>query len=526
MGPFHWSHRGSLRLPVVGNLRMKDVRALWEDFCRCLQVDAASGQCLDSEHVIIFEMAAVGWGTQPGFTLHYKQHDLPKFIKLSRFPDLNAFLKPGSLQHAEPPLLEPVQASEPNDGPVDASPSTPVATTSPSVAVTGTFSSAPASTSEVGPVASVQTEDDHAENHNPGQLSYGSPATIPHYLKVQGNGAWAALKHTFEVVEEHTKHAAEAVATTFSNTQQCFMSTDPSNASPNSPQYLSSEQSRLTTAASSTTHTNSIATRSPQIDKSNNIDQTLRIFQIVSLILILVSLGIALFSLIHRNPRLRADFATLREERRNKRLFRHAARRQRIRNCFNRFRGIESSSTSNTSNIAARHQTDRLSRVDTNGVDWTAWNEKRLQARDDDVFGRGTMREELWAMRKAHMMVDGIVCAEEGRYRNPGSKAESEESAKPKSFAAVAEQRAMERRARSYSDSNGSEKTAPPPYEEREEIEDLEVAVGVADGLRFVSICGSVGGGGGGGRVSLASSVVDTSPRDSLADSDSEPEKE
>ena len=143
------------------------------------------------------------------------------------------------------------------------------------------------------------------------------------------------------------------------------------------------------------------------------------------------------------------------------------------------------------------------------------------------------MREELRAMRKAHMVVDGIICAEEGRCQTPVWKAEAEPSKgrawrrTTRALDAVA--RLAERRSRRYSDSSGSEKSAPPPYEESPRVEDLEAAVaavGVADGLRYIPTSTVMVGDGCGRRISPASSVVDTSPRDSLADSDSEPEKE
>ena len=528
------THGDLFKLPRSSVQGSKDLLAVWSNFCRCLQVDA-NGQCQDHEYVVLLEILTSSSSIEPGFTLSYKRHDLPKFLRLSRFPDLFSIVDFGQSKHWRSPLLELSQSSQSSRFTAtasDASTSTPIPTASLSIVVTSTFVNEPATTSEVDPISLMLDEPETMVDPYAGQLSYDSPVTTNTYLKAQGTGAWAVLKHHFEIVEEHTKHAAQALADTLAHTQQCLKSANPSEDCPSPLRHLSTHHAQhvMTVAVSShSPSTSSISTTTsvPSSPKPSNASEAIHIFQIASLIFILISLGAALFCVVYRNPRLRADLAASCEERRNKRLYRHAARRQRLRNCLDRFRGIKVSASFSSNTLDQEANRPPGQPEINNGVDWAAWHEKRLQSREDDFFGRGTMREELWAMRKAHMVVDGIISAEEGRHRNPGRKAAGWGS-RITSAAAMAvgvKERTMERRVRSWSDSNGSEKTAPPPYEERESMADLEAAaagaVGVADGLRYVPM-----GAGAVGRVSPASSVVDTSPRDSLADSDSEPEKD
>ena len=107
------------------------------------------------------------------------------------------------------------------------------------------------------------------------------------------------------------------------------------------------------------------------------------------------------------------------------------------------------------------------------------------------------MREEIYAMRTAHRVVDRIVSAEEGRAPNP-------------SFLEKYRKTRVGRRGNSFS-SNRSLVSGPPAYEES------EGEVQVVDGFGYVPrgpIC------------TPDSSVIDTSPRTSLYLRDSDSEKD
>ena len=113
-----------------------------------------------------------------------------------------------------------------------------------------------------------------------------------------------------------------------------------------------------------------------------------------------------------------------------------------------------------------------------------------MSSENDSVVVPSTagVREGLRELRKAHRLVDSMMSAEEGS-------------------CGIASR--PNRHQRSWSDSGNSEKTAPPPYEEEE--------VYIADGMRYVRhVTGST----------PDSSVIDTSSRSSMADSDSESEKD
>ncbi|KAA6407037.1 MAG: hypothetical protein FRX48_09103 [Lasallia pustulata] len=204
--------------------------------------------------------------------------------------------------------------------------------------------------------------------------------------------------------------------------------------------------------------------------KAQRTDQILRAVRITSLIIILVSLLVILAAhLMH--PRRRADRAASREERRNKRLYRCAARRQKWRNWVGKFR-----------------------RGDPAG----RWQEKQTALAQRAGSENATvMYAGITELRDAHTVVSDLVRAEEGRGLADIAELDGRE------------RRRDRRRRRRGSSLPGyeSEESGPPAYEVEDKVFVVD-GVAVVDGVWF--------GRAGGVQDTPDSSVVETSPRISM----------
>lgn len=190
--------------------------------------------------------------------------------------------------------------------------------------------------------------------------------------------------------------------------------------------------------------------------------RTLKALNICAIVLGLVSF----FSIILRrcrNPRLRAEYAARREERRNRRLYRRAACRQRWRNWFCR-RTADSGSSS------------------------FPYDEKRALIIEQEGILESAMQAEIHELRNAHEVVNDMVRAEEGRYIHELDSGIV--GVRPNSLSLP-----------EYDSRSESGSTEPPTYEEQ------MAGNSVVDGFQYTPE---------GTRSTPASSVVDTSPRVSL----------
>lgn len=196
-------------------------------------------------------------------------------------------------------------------------------------------------------------------------------------------------------------------------------------------------------------------------------DQILRAVKITSLIIILVSLSVILAAhLMH--PRRRVDRAASREERRNRRLYRCAARRQKWRNWVGRFRRRDRSPTADT------------------------WEDKQAAlAQREGSENTEVMYTGIAELRDAHTIVSDLVRAEEGRGVHVSERGGRE--------------RRRGRRRGSSLPGYESEESGPPAYDDDK--------VFVVDGVALVD----------GFQYSLVavedtpdSSVIETSPRISM----------
>lgn len=203
----------------------------------------------------------------------------------------------------------------------------------------------------------------------------------------------------------------------------------------------------------------SVSTSTP-FSKSQS-DQQIRLLKVFGLILVLSSL-VAWVCLRCRDPRRRAECLARREERRNKNLYRRAAREHKLKMWFWSFRlkyGFASSEA-------------------------LSYDEKRARVIDQESILEDVMTEDIRALRNAHRIVSTITAAEEGRH---GLVYGSEGSNRRRSVTTLP----------GY-ESEGSQ---PPNYEESGESFE---AFTIADGFRFTSAETE---------FRSDSSVISTSPR-------------
>lgn len=180
-----------------------------------------------------------------------------------------------------------------------------------------------------------------------------------------------------------------------------------------------------------------------------------------------IFLGVAsFFGLIFkrcRNPRRCAEYAARREERRNRRLYRRAACRQRWRDWFCR-------------------------RQPCLGPSSAPYDEKRALIIEQESILESAMQAEIHELRNAHEVVNDMVRAEEGRYIHELDGGMSGVRLHSISLP-------------DYDSRSESGSTEPPTYEEQ------LAGFSVVDGFQYTPE---------GTRSTPGSSVVDTSPRISL----------
>ncbi|KAL9036486.1 MAG: hypothetical protein Q9214_006110, partial [Letrouitia sp. 1 TL-2023] len=111
--------------------------------------------------------------------------------------------------------------------------------------------------------------------------------------------------------------------------------------------------------------------------------------KVLGLVLVLFSFFTWVFLRL-RDPRLRADRAARREERRNRRLYRRAAQYQKIKRWF----------------CSWRHQGHRCTPVGT-------WEEKQARVLQQEELLEGVMKEGIRKLRRTHRQGNNITAAEE-----------------------------------------------------------------------------------------------------------------
>ncbi|KAL8698522.1 MAG: hypothetical protein Q9224_001815 [Gallowayella concinna] len=169
-----------------------------------------------------------------------------------------------------------------------------------------------------------------------------------------------------------------------------------------------------------------------------------------------------------RDPRLQADRAARREERRNKRLYRQAARQHKWKRLF----------------CSWRHRDHRCTPVST-------WDEKRARVSEQEEVLEEIMKEDIRKLKNRHRTEGNISAAEQGRSIYLYDSDESRH------------------RSRETLPGYESEGTQPPSYESDADRERRRVA----NGIRYISADHE---------DTPDSSVISTSPRTSRDDRDSD----
>lgn len=290
------------------------------------------------------------------------------------------------------------------------------------------------------------------------------------------------IHHEQKSLKAHIEHLQSFLGTTFQKARATFQSLCPSHKQTTIGASHKEDPSKVQLDVTTTPTTESIGTNphplptrsaSPEpvstISTSEPSDHTgLKVF---GLILILSSLII--WIILHlRDPRLRADCAARREERRNKRLYRQAARQHKWKRWF----------------CSWRHRDHCCTPVST-------WDEKRARVLEQEEVLEEVMKEDIRKLRNAHRVENNVSTAEQGRsiyvYDSDDSR----------------------RRSRETLPGYESEGTQPPSY-------DVDVNGGVtrvADGFRYIPADRE---------DTPDSSVISTSPRTSRDDRSSIYEKD
>ncbi|KAL8811398.1 MAG: hypothetical protein Q9200_001832 [Gallowayella weberi] len=280
----------------------------------------------------------------------------------------------------------------------------------------------------------------------------------------------------------HLGHLQEFLGTTYQKARHKFISLCPSkkqsqNSLETSPTNVPSavQNSISTTPTVQGTNPHSLPTRSASPEPISTLPTPLpsnyAALKVFGCVLILSSLVIWVFLRL-RDPRLQADRAARREERRNKRLYRQAARQHKWKRLF----------------CSWRHRDHRCTPVST-------WDEKRARVSEQEEVLEEIMKEDIRKLRDQHRFEGNISVAEQGR------------------SIYVHDSDDIRRRSRETLPGYESEGTQPPSYETDADGEIRRVA----DGFRYIPADHE---------DTPDSSVISTSPRISRDDRDSDFEKD
>ena len=444
-------------------------------------------------------------GHTPGFTLSHRRSGDRRLLRISNFPDAAMKMAFERSLHWRTPLLGLQEGSVPTSTLLSSFSSvfpsftvsalSPEHTSDPGHVIHVTESPSPTTVSSSTASPSAPQESEQPAPTPPTAPLLHLPGHGSRQWPITSEGTISALEHGLETLRTL---AQDAILASLHKMHHCSKDEAPQGI------RKQGDLPPLFFPTPSNTARATIPTVTGTIPQSESIDvastpqplhvispHTIKAFQIAALVIIVLVLCTAIFVLIRRNPRLRAEMAARSEERRNKRLYRRAACNYRWQTAFKRFRSFGPFKSRDQAEKPSTSQILPSSSQDCNGIDWSEWNEKRVSVESDRAPANGAgIREGLSELRRAHRFVDGMVSAEEGHSGRI---------------------RRAPRHQRTWSDSASSEKTAPPPYDE--EYEEIYVA----NGIRYVRRNND---------TTPDSSVIDTSPRSSVIDSDSESEKD
>ena len=315
--------------------------ASWEVENTCLRFVRVQDDCEDGDRTktIIFEMHNSSNFPLAGYTATYQLGDHPTFIRFSPFFDLAALYDPENSRHWRSPLLTAlanipdldiaaanVVLSDPISSmhttymrfaPTPVHSSVPLATTTaPSITVSKT-NSAPvtSSTSRNAPLAQASSETPPASPPQTTDSAFQHPIGRAFQKVLAFTKSLSPCK---SILDAKPRKLSELRLPKNIQMSLAASRPTPSDASLNPP--------------TSSSLTNPSATPDTASDSlSNKSSHRTRAFKYTVIIFTLVCIGAYIFSQLIGNPRRRVDRAASREERRNRRLYRHAARKQQWR---------------------------------------------------------------------------------------------------------------------------------------------------------------------------------------------------
>ncbi|KAL8756949.1 MAG: hypothetical protein Q9184_004338 [Pyrenodesmia sp. 2 TL-2023] len=209
-------------------------------------------------------------------------------------------------------------------------------------------------------------------------------------------------EHKEKSLKAHIGHLQSFLGTTFQKARETFQSWCPTNKqgtpgvfSEDVPSAVYHDITTTPTTNSVSTNAHTLPTRSASPEPASTISISdpshytgLKIF---GLVLILSSV-IIWITLRLRDPRLRADRAARREERRNKRLYRQAARQQKWKRWF----------------CSWRHRDHHCTPAST-------WDEKQARVLEHEKVLEEVMNEDIRKLTTAYRSRNNISAAEQGR---------------------------------------------------------------------------------------------------------------
>jgi hypothetical protein len=492
------SATGPSELLDLNSVALKDKFAGWEITSVCLTPEPQEGCAVENAAKVLVVRLLNSHGdhhSRLGFTLSYTTQDVPQILRFSLFSDEEAVSNLDSAHwHSPYPRELTLHGSGAHRLQADTSSITHITdpalvTSIPTTSTlllpvwTSTFSSSNHGVTTARTQPSVPQATLHGQHHGQQALSKISNLPTLEQLAVntenaiiKENSRSASLKDRLSTLGDKTKVAFKSIGKKFSHAP---CSTAYAVSLSSGLYVLGPESVSDTAPPSANGMTSSSRTR---------VDQGLRAFQITSLIVVLVVASGAVFAFLIRDPRRKVDRLARREERRNYCLYQQAVYQQRVKSWYYKVRGIPFPGLA----------------LNVSVTEPTTWEEKRELALRQDQAARSALREELYALRNAHRVVDGLIGAEEGRPNFSYSCVRRTDRRERRERREIWERRNSEAR---------SDRTGPPLYAECD-------ARDATDHFAFVAFDDAPAAKDN----TPDSSVIDTSPRNSvyMDNSDSE----
>ena len=510
-----------------GESPLNRIHGFWELKDTCLYLVQVQDDCPEEDRTktLILDMHNQQKALA-GLTMTYMLGDHPRIIRFSPFADLTAFYDQKNSRHWMSPLLAAIAPglgmaaanvvfsdtismhTNMHFTPTPILSSVPLATNTATSTTISTTTSAPTTRSTSRTAPSRQTV-----SSTPSVSLPETPSTFQHPLGRTFQKVLAYIKSLdpCKSLRESTprklsdlrlpKHVQIGLAASRPNTVDSF----PNPPSPPTPPP------------------NAIPTSGSNFKAALNASQHHRALKWTAIVFILVCIGAVIFSELIGDPRRRVDRAASREERRNRRLYRHAARKEywrqvwarvgqkimgRLDRRFGRSIWMERWRRRGSNAIESGLYHVSGIRGGEYPLDRSSFDEKgfRIDPSGAEVpaqAGPSDLANEIYDLRYTYAVVDRMVRAEEG---HAGDRTATHAPFRTKAtWNRVPRVVHHARRWSSASNKTGSDITAPPPYSEGEDPSLIDVDIRSEGTGKSVNTDDTPD-----------SSVVGTSPRASL----------